>query len=131
MSEVNTVMHEGNVYEFNKPYMFSNADEADPLDWEHGTLIGILDSTSYKFKTPYNSYVYIKEMEAKDLGTITPAPIELIDNAPYMFEVGGSKFLGFYETSQEAFFDRDDGGEKVAELSDCTNIRPMTVAESK
>jgi hypothetical protein len=76
MSEVNTVMHEGNVYEFNKPYMFSNADEAGPLDWEHGTLIGILDSTSYKFKTPYNSYVSIKEMEAKDLGTITPAPIE-------------------------------------------------------
>jgi hypothetical protein len=62
---------------------------------------------------------------------ITPAPIELIDNAPYMFEVGGSKFLGFYETSQEAFFDRDDGGEEVAELSDCTNIRHMTVAESK
>jgi hypothetical protein len=76
MSDFKTVMHEGNVYEFNKPYMFSNADEADPLDWEHGTLIGILDSTSYKFKTPYNSYVYIKEMEAKDLGTITPAPPE-------------------------------------------------------
>jgi hypothetical protein len=59
-----------------------------------------------------------------------PAPIDFTDNAPYMFEVGGSKFLGFYEASQEAFFDRDDGGDEMFELCDCTNIRPMTVAES-
>jgi hypothetical protein len=101
MSEVNTVMHEGNVYEFNKPYMFSNADEADPLDWEHGTLIGILDSTSYKFKTPYNSYVYIKEMEAKDLGTITPAPIEPTMAELFVFDIRDISLCGDVKTADQ------------------------------
>jgi hypothetical protein len=122
-----TVTHEGNVYEIGQSYLFSD----DGVKWHAGNLVSLDSEHEYLFRWDACGFKKIKKLKASSLGTITPAPIQLVDNAPYMFEVGGSKFLGFYETSQEAFFDRDDGGEEVAKLSDCTNIRHMTVAESK
>ena len=127
MSEIKTVTHEGKVYEFDQDYLFSN----DKFNWTYGALVDLDGGQDKVFCTFDKQWLHIKEVPASEnMGTITPAPIEYIDNAPYIFEVGGSQHLGFYEKSQEAFFDRDDGGDEVAKLSDCTNIRLMTV-ESK
>jgi hypothetical protein len=128
MDEVKTETHLGKVYQIDQEYLFSN----DGTHLVYGRLKAICPKSSYPFEA-HDGFLckYIGLIQdCKDQGTITPAPIEYIDNAPYIFEVGGSQHLGFYEKSQKAFFDRDDGGDEVAKLSDCTNIRLMTV-ESK
>jgi hypothetical protein len=123
MSEVKTVTHEGKVYQIGKVYSFGEKKALHKLSG-----ISIDSDLPFRVQLEDGEYGYKRiNLSNEEFGTITPAPVEYIDNAPYMFEVGGSKFLGFYEASQEAFFDNDEGGDEVAKLSDCTNIRPMTV----
>jgi hypothetical protein len=125
MNEIKTVTYKGKVYQLGGVYEFSDKG----IDWALDELLYLDEGKSLPFCTRQYEWELIREA-SYSMGTITPAPIEYIDNAPYIFEVGGSQHLGFYEKSQEAFFDRDDGGDEVAKLSDCTNIRLMTV-ESK
>jgi hypothetical protein len=59
-----------------------------------------------------------------------PAPIELIDGNAYMFDHSNFNLedvVGLYEKNTNGF--QYSGGYVI--LSPCTNIRPMTVAESK
>jgi hypothetical protein len=132
MSEIKTVTYEGNVYDLEGIYLANDIGSGEGNLWTTMRLISINPKSTHPFRvSDREGWKYITVIRSpQTFGTITPAPIEYIDNAPYIFEVGGSQHLGFYEKSQEAFFDRDDGGDEVAKLSDCTNIRLMTV-ESK
>tara|TARA_R110000803_G_scaffold196737_1_gene260135 strand:+ start:200 stop:718 length:519 start_codon:yes stop_codon:yes gene_type:complete len=57
-----------------------------------------------------------------------PAPIELDHGKAYTFDYSDSKdVVGVYNTLNDDFIGTDD----TYYYSDCTNIRPMTVAESK
>jgi hypothetical protein len=61
---------------------------------------------------------------------ITPAPIELIDGKAYMFDESGYQkkdCVGLYEKFRHKFHLTN----YAVFVNDCTNIRPMTVTESK
>jgi hypothetical protein len=125
--EITTAAHEGQVYQLGQGYLFSMSG----ITWAYDRLLDIDGGYSKPFCTQSKEWRHIKEVPAsKNMGTITPAPIELIDNGAYMFDFKDETCIGFYELSQEAFFDRHDGGKQIAKLSFCTNIRLMTV-ESK
>tara|TARA_R110000782_G_scaffold214008_1_gene301906 strand:- start:511 stop:894 length:384 start_codon:yes stop_codon:yes gene_type:complete len=127
MSDNNTVMHEGNVYEIGKHYLFGNSHQLHRLlkiDKFSGFPFRVLD------KGQENGFTKIRLFDL-DTGTITPAPIYLIDGNAYMFDVRDNTFLGFYRASRNSFFYEIENGNKIAGASECTNIRPMTVAESK
>ena len=121
-----TVTHEGNVYEIGKPYLFSDTGK----NWVYQKLTTIYKKSRYAFGCLAGNYLHIKEIP-NGLGTITPAPIDLIDGNAYMFNVRKNTFLGFYRANRNSFFYEIENGNKIAGVSECTNIRPMTVAESK
>jgi hypothetical protein len=125
--KIKTVTHEGNVYQIGKDYVFF--DEISGMSF-FDELKSINKHTTLPFDGIHARYKHIKNRPLENIGTITPAPIELVDNGAYMFDFKDETCIGFYELSQEAFFDRHDGGKQIAKLSFCTNIRLMTV-ESK
>jgi hypothetical protein len=122
MSEVKTVTHEGNVYEIGKDYLFSSNE----LDWTYSKLTDIDGGYERVFCTQENEWRHIKEIPAlRTRGTITPAPIELINGSAYMFEWAGKIGIsGIYSGANARFY---LGGGGVREISSCTNIRLLTV----
>jgi hypothetical protein len=124
MSEITTVTHDGKVYQIGKQYSFSD----DGSNWTISSLKSISYASDFPFRSDF-SWRLIKEFESSDVGTITPAPIELIDGAAYMFDYGNFKIrdgIGIYEQSSSRFIQLDG----FTLSSYCTNIRLMTV-ESK
>jgi hypothetical protein len=121
-----TATHEGNVYEIGKYYLFSDNGN----EWALSRLVCINSQNSFKFESDRSVWNLIKETKGS-IGTITTAPIELIDGNAYMFNVRDNTFLGFYRESRKSFFYEIENGNKIAGASECTNIRPMTVTESK
>jgi hypothetical protein len=125
MSEIKTVTHEGKVYQIDQDYLFS----VRGTTWVYEKLIGIDYSYSKNFCTASNEWLYIKEVPASEnMGTITPAPIELINGAAYMFDYDGRKIdrVGVYDEPSNRFYFPIGH----SPTSSCTNIRLMTV-ESK
>lgn len=125
MSEIKTVTHDGQVYEIGKDYLFGSYKKTMKL-------IHIDSLSAYPFRVfeggHDNGYkrIYLGNAEC---GTITPAPIELVGDAAYMFCLE-TTWVGFYRVSRKSFFDRLVGGNKICGLAEVTNIRLMTV-ESK
>jgi hypothetical protein len=119
-----TVTHEGNVYEIGKYYLF----RMHSVTWTLGILEKINNSHTCYFCTPFKEWLYIKEIPASEnIGTITPAPIELIDGNAYMFDYEGKQTIGLYYKLNDMFYMSDFS----LSVKKCTNIRPMTVTESK
>jgi hypothetical protein len=124
-SKTVTVTHEGKVYELNKDYLFGKFKTMLKLKW--------IDSLSeYPFQTIEGCHeTGYKEIFlcTPDLGTITPAPIDLIDGNAYMFDYHKSRkpAIGVYSASNNTFLTVSNDHF----VFNCTNIRPMTVAESK
>jgi hypothetical protein len=124
MSEITTVTHDGNIYQIGKQYSFSD----DGSNWTTSSLKSISYASDFPFRSGF-SWRLIKEFESSDVGTITPAPIELVDGAAYMFNYANFKIrdgIGIYEQSSSRFIQLDG----FTLSSYCTNIRLMTV-ESK
>jgi hypothetical protein len=123
MSEIKTVTHEGKVYQFGKKYFVGNVNRL-------GMLIRIEKLSNYPFIISENGleFAYSKLYAGDpDMGTITPAPIELVDGAAYMFDYRASKdVIGIYSVCTETI--SSIGDDFVSKY--CTNIRLMTV-ESK
>ena len=120
--ENKTVVHKGNVYEIGAPYLFSVLGKS----WTHGILTDIDRSYKKPFCTNNHEWLYIKEIPSGTNGTITPAPVELINGNAYMFDISGSfDLIGVFENSTHGMH-RSHG--KIS-LSICTNIREMTVKE--
>jgi hypothetical protein len=122
MSEITTVTHDGNIYQIGKQYSFSD----DGSNWTISSLKSISYASDFPFRSGF-SWRLIKEFESSDVGTITPAPIKLVDGAAYMFDVRENTFLGFYRERRKSFFYEIINGNKIAGASEATNIRLMTV----
>jgi hypothetical protein len=121
-----TVTHEGNVYELDKHYLFGNSHQLH-------RLLKIDKSSVFPFrvldKGQENGFTKIHLVDL-DTGTITPALIELIDGNSYMFDESGYQkkdCVGLYEKFRHKFHLTN----YAVFVNDCTNIRPMTVTESK
>jgi hypothetical protein len=119
-----TVTHEGNAYEIGKPYLFSMSG----VTWSYDNLIDIDGGYSKPFCTKSKEWHYIKEVPtSENMGTITPAPIELIDGNAYMFDYKHVSYIGLYDQPSFRFIQANG----FTLSTHCTNIRPMTVSESK
>jgi hypothetical protein len=118
-----TEEYEGNVYQIGKPYLFSMSG----ITWSYDNLIDIDGGYSKPFCTKSKEWRYIKEVPtSENMGTITPAPVELIDGNAYMFDYKHASYIGIYTSPPHRFIQVD--GWTLATY--CSNIRPMTV-ESK
>jgi hypothetical protein len=124
MSDIKTVTHEGQVYQLNKDYFFGNYKKTLKL-------MRIDIASAYPFKVyengSENGYERIY-LGSAEFGTITPAPIELIDGAAYMFNCDSDvDVIGLFSKGGGLFV-KNNGAAFNACF--CTNIRLMTV-ESK
>ena len=120
MSDCKTVTHEGNVYEFGKDYLFS----LNELDWTYAKLTDIDGGYEKVFCTQENEWRYIKEIPAsRTMGTITPAPVELVEGNAYMFNIRGDEVIGLYDLESGTLA----GGRYCLHCSAVSNIRLMTV----
>jgi hypothetical protein len=135
MSEIKTVTHEGQVYEIGKDYLFSDTKGT----WVYSKLLGIESDDISPFKTYILCWKFIKDMPpSEEFGTITPAPVPLINGKAYTFNCEDSNdFVGVYDKACDDFIgidnkdcDKDCTSVKIIEAKGCTNIRLMTV-ESK
>jgi hypothetical protein len=102
--------------------------------------IELIDGNSYMFdyhknwKEIVGVYSQRGESFLTGMGILRPwnvtniRPIELIDEAAYMFDYEGVSCTGVYEAVTERFY--FTRGRHIL-ASHCTNIRPMTVTESK
>jgi hypothetical protein len=128
-----TVTHEGNVYEIGKPYLFSDGGNYwHLLKLKRVVVGGPLPFEVWLTASKSTVFSLIKEVPASGyLGTITPAPIELIDGNAYMFDekipYSNKDCIGIYENHKHKFHLKNYS----VFVESCTNIRPMTVAESK
>jgi hypothetical protein len=121
--ETNIWLHEGNTYEFGQDYLFSD----NKVHWTYGALTDLDSGFDRVFCTVDKEWLYIKEVPASEnMGTITPAPIELVDGAAYMFDLA-TQWVGFYVKERNSFFSGRSSGNKLAGVSECKNIRRMTV----
>ena len=115
-----TASHKGSIYEINKPYLFS--DDGDI--WRAFELVGVVIDSAYPFETAGGYWKRIKQIES--VGKITPAPVELVDGAAYMFDRVDCPFkssVGVYSMYAKRFY--FPLGHITTEA--CTNIRKMVV----
>ena len=126
MSNNKTVTHEGLVYQIGKNYLFGSR-------MRRLALTGIDSSSQFPFRVIEedgvgNGYprIYPSDLNA---GTITPAPIELDHGKAYTFDVIGSVedfgLVGIYNKGINRIYNLNGWND----LKNCTNIRPMSVAE--
>jgi hypothetical protein len=122
MSDCRTGTYEGNVYEIGKDYLFS----LNELDWTYAKLTAFSGWCSKPFCTFDREWSYIKEIPAsRTMGTITPAPIELVDGNAYMFDYHENRkaIVGVYSQGEESFLTCMG----ILRPWNVTNIRLMTV----
>jgi hypothetical protein len=119
-----TQEYQGNIYELDKHYLFG-------ISHQLHKLLKIDKLSDYPFrvmdKGDENGFKTMHLVNL-DAGTITPAPIELINGAAYSFSVRKSETViaGIYDGR---VFNVSQG--QWVDFESCTNIRPMTVTESK
>lgn len=118
--DTETVTVDGMVYGIGKVYEFSN----DEAFWRSGTLTCAREEGKYRFDSESAAWDLCREIDPKTIGTITPAPAELVDGKVYMFEFDGHKFVGFYNQGSERF-EFSSCGVHINE-SDATNITPLS-----
>jgi hypothetical protein len=122
-----TKEYEGQLYQLDQGYLFSNNQK----HWMFTFLIDIDKTCNQAFVTSQQSFLYIKKLPTSEhIGTIKPAPIELIDGAAYMFDeqepYSNKNCIGIYEKHEHKFHLKN----YATLVKVCTNIRLMTV-ESK
>ena len=117
-----TVKYKGNAYEIGKYYLFSDGGEC----WDYNILKNIDMVSQFPFVNVVGvRYSLIKEVHAsKDLGTIIPAPIKLVDGSAYMFDYKDiHNRCGVYNEYHSRFIHANG----YTLVSYCTNIRRMLV----
>tara|TARA_R110002153_G_scaffold94487_1_gene227794 strand:- start:21 stop:416 length:396 start_codon:yes stop_codon:yes gene_type:complete len=128
--ENKTVVYKGKVYEIGKEYLFFDdyyfSDNAKLI---YGRLKSICKSSIHPFVS-HNGELFSNICafsELKDHGTITPAPVELINGNVYMFKYHASRkpVFGVYSSGTGKFITTQSDHAACA----CTDIRKMTVEE--
>lgn len=107
--------------------LYEFKDECDS-SWELGRLVDI-DGSLFRSDSGHKRewYAEIREISI-DAGTITNAPIELIDGKAYQFEYKGDKYTGIYsdiDYNHKADVFIIIGGHVM--VSYCTNIKLLKV----
>ena len=117
-----TVKYKGNVYQIGKYYLFSDGGEY----WDYDILKNIDLASQFPFVNVVGvRYSLIKEVHtSQDLGTITPAPIKMVDGNAYMFDYKDiHNRCGVYNEYHSRFIHANG----YTLVSYCTNIRRMLV----
>ena len=130
MSEIKTVTYEGNVYDLEGIYLANDIGSGEGNLWTTMRLISINPKSTHPFRvSDREGWKYITVIRSpQTFGTITPAPIELIDGAAYMFNCDSDvDVIGLFSKGGGLFV-KNNGA--AFNASFCTNIRLMTV-ESK
>lgn len=84
----------GMVYEIGKVYEFS--DNIDGGCWIAGVLESINHGDTFHFTVAgCEAYKHCRSLPSSCFGTITPAPVKLIDGEAYMFDCQGETRMGF------------------------------------
>lgn len=117
----NTVERKGEVYETGKIYEFTNNGEFC-IDILIGVRAGGVNKDM--FIGLDDDYTEIRE-PLTSLGTITKAPVKLIDGEAYQFEYNGKVSTGCYGDSMKRLYNQDG----FISASVCTNIKHLTVGE--
>jgi hypothetical protein len=120
MSDLKTVTHEGKVYQIGGIYEFSDSGDY----WTIDELLSIEGTVGYPFKVKDCEWSLIREAKSK-IGTITHAPIELVNHNAYMFNIKGDEVIGLYCSDTETL----TGGRYCLHYLAVSNIRLMTVEE--
>jgi hypothetical protein len=122
MSDCKTVTYEGKVYQIGGVYEFSD----DGVDWGMDILLGAGGNPTFPFDAKKYEWELIREA-AYAMGTITPAPVELVDGNAYMFDYHENRkaIVGVYSQGEESFLTRMG----ILRPWNVTNIRLMTVEE--
>ncbi len=116
-NKMKTVTHEGKVYQIGAVYEFSNGGKS----WFPGKLHGF-DGAGY-FSATCGEYAKIRLQQAP-IGTITAAPVELVDGKAYQFNARGYQYCGIYNEDRKILnVDQGQWFDVVA----VTNIQPLTV----
>jgi hypothetical protein len=108
----------GKVYQIGGVYEFSD----DGVDWALDYLLEVGNNPDCPFKANQHEWELIREANYT-MGTITPAPIELVNHNAYMFNIRGSEVIGLYCSDTETL----TGGRYCLHYSAVSNIRLMTV----
>jgi len=113
-----TINHEGKIYQVGAVYEFSD----DGKTWYVDTLSGTQSKSNY----PYSGFKLIRTCEVK-AGTITEAPVKLIDGECYQFtDRYDEEHKGFFLAENDRLYCHTGG---VVDPSKCTNIKLLTVGE--
>jgi hypothetical protein len=131
MSEIKTVTHDGQIYQIGGLYLVNDIGSGKGNLWSPIKLTSIDPQSGWPFKSSLGEgFAFIAVIRSpQTFGTITPAPIELVDGAAYMFdwtERPMKNSVGVYDLNSQRFY--FVSGHILS--SYCTNIRLMTV-ESK
>ncbi len=120
---MNTINHDGKVYQVGAVYEFSN----DGKRWCVDTFEGIHQYVRHPYRTGFDiSFKFIRACEVK-VGTIEDAPIELIDGECYQFtDRYDIEWKGYFSTEHDTFY-RARGW---SDVNTCTNIKLLVVENS-
>ncbi len=87
-------------------------------------VLSVSECGVYTFKSPLLGFGALR-LTIEHVKPLTP-PVELVDGKAYQFDYDGSSAVGFaFEGA--TFVSRKDGECQGANMSDCTNIQPLTV----
>jgi len=118
-----TTKHKGKVYQKGTVYEFSDDDGET---WCVEVLEDIYQESNYPYKTRSGDYRLIRVYEAS-LGTITEAPVKLIDGECYSFtDHFGNGRKGFFVAENDRLYCHAGG---IVDPSKCSNIKLLTVGE--
>ncbi len=117
--EMKTVTHEGKVIQIGAVYEFSDDSE----EWYKCGLVGF-GCGLHPWKAEWESYKYIRECQAP-VGTITAAPVDLVDGECYQFTAPSGIVRKGYFIPVKRLFICADGN---IDVDRCTNIKLLTVA---
>ncbi len=117
--EMKTVTHEGKVIQIGAVYELSD----DGKDWELKVLTEVSDS-AWPFFSGDERFSHIRECKASIIGTVTEAPVELVDGECYQFTAPSGIVRKGYFIPVKRLFVCADGN---IDVDRCTNIKLLTV----
>ena len=123
MKGFKTVTYDGQIYQIGKAYLVDGGGG----NWVLIVLRAIALNSSLPFRCSLMGYRACKNAPADSVGTITPAPIELVNGAAYMFDCDTDVSVMGIFCKRGGLFLINDGA--CFNACFCTNIRPMAVVE--
>jgi len=115
-----TIEHEGRIYQVGAVYEFSD----DGKHWYVEVLEDIYQGSAYPYKARSGVYDFIRVCKAS-LGTITEAPVKLIDGECYQFtDRYDDEHKGFFLAETDRLYCTTGA---IIDPSRCTNIKRLVV----